>query len=223
MTVLALETSGSALSVAVLDTDGTVRAAAFQRRQRGHAEELMPMLGRVLARAGATMPDLSLLAVTVGPGTFTGVRIGLAAARGLRLALRLPLVGLTSLEVIAAAAAQRAPDTPVLAAIDARRDQVYVQLFGPEGGAWQTAWTGPAAMGAEAAAAMLVPGTVLAGSGAALVAAKATVDVTMLPGMEPQAGIAGGLALARGHGGAGTPPPKPLYLRAPDAKVQVRP
>lgn len=221
MTVLALETSGTALSVAVVDAGGQTLFAAFQRRRRGHAEALMPLVERALATAGIAACDLSLLAVSTGPGTFTGVRIGLAAARGLKLALGIPLAGIGSLDCIATSAGRRRPSRPVMAAIDARREQVYVQVFGPDDVAWRQPWTAPAAMSARAAAAMLVDGSVLAGSGAALVADHVDCKVTVLDQVEPEARTVARLALWRGGGAAGAPAPKPLYLRAPDAVPQA--
>jgi tRNA threonylcarbamoyladenosine biosynthesis protein TsaB len=100
--VLAFDTSAGACSAAVLGGDGTVLARRCEALERGHAERLLPMLRDVLAEAGVEIADLALLAVTIGPGTFTGIRIGLAAARGLALASGLPLVGVTSLEAVAA-------------------------------------------------------------------------------------------------------------------------
>lgn len=184
----------------------------------------MPLLERVLAAGGVDAAELDAVAVTVGPGTFTGLRIGLAAARGFRVALGIPVVGFTTLEVLAAAAARRWPDRPVMAALDARRDQVYAQYFRRAGGPFAEAWSGPAAMPAAAAAAMLVPESVVAGSGAALVAAHLGTDLPALAddGMEPDARILAELAAARGLPGRLTPPPKPLYLRAADA-VAARP
>ncbi|MCH7931874.1 MAG: tRNA (adenosine(37)-N6)-threonylcarbamoyltransferase complex dimerization subunit type 1 TsaB, partial [Proteobacteria bacterium] len=94
MNVLALDTATAACSVA-LWSDGTVLAQRFATMARGHAEALMPMVEAVMAEAGLAFADLDLVATTVGPGTFTGLRVGLAAARGLALAGGLPIVGVT--------------------------------------------------------------------------------------------------------------------------------
>lgn len=223
MNILAFDTACGALSAALWADDG-VRAAVFQRRRRGHAEQLMPLLQRVLAMGGVAAADIGAIAVTVGPGTFTGLRIGLAAARGFRVARRVPVAGFTTLEVLAAEAAQRWPDRPVLAALDARRSQVYAQYFRRADGAFADAWSAPAAMPAAAAAAMLVPGSVVVGSGANLIAAEAgevsglTVDGTM----EPDARRLARIAARRAAPDAKAPPPNPLYLRAADA-VAARP
>ncbi|RMF12046.1 MAG: tRNA (adenosine(37)-N6)-threonylcarbamoyltransferase complex dimerization subunit type 1 TsaB, partial [Alphaproteobacteria bacterium] len=132
VTVLAIDTSQGACSAALLEGD-VVRAHAFEVLGRGHAERLVPMVQDVMAAAGRGFSDLDLIGVTVGPGTFTGVRIGLAAARGFALAQGLPVAGVTSTEVVAEAVAL-APEgddlPPRLAVIhDARRGEVYIQLF----------------------------------------------------------------------------------------------
>lgn len=218
MRILAFDTACGALSAA-LWADDAVRFAVFQRRRRGHAEALMPLLQRVLDAAGTTPAQLDAVAVTLGPGTFTGLRIGLAAARGFRVALGIPVIGLSTLEALAAGAARRWPDRPVLAAIDARRDQVYVQYFRRAGGAFAEAWSAPAAMPAAAAAAMLAPGSVLAGSGAALVAAHCAEAAAgiVAADMEPEAGDLARIAAARGPAWRGALPPAPIYLRPADA------
>lgn len=103
---------------------------------RGHAERLLPMIEEVLAEAGATKRDLTRVLVTTGPGTFAGQRVGIAAARGLGLALKVEVVGLTVTELIAAAWAARneaGPDS-LLVIFDARRNEAYVQNFARAGG-----------------------------------------------------------------------------------------
>ena len=127
MIVLAFDTAQGALSAAVRDGEGEL-AAIFEERTRGHAEALMPMLETVLAEAALGFAGLDALAVTVGPGTFTGLRVGLAAARGLALARGLPLVGVTTLEAVAAPVSAVAGEA-VVAAFDARRDEIYLQVF----------------------------------------------------------------------------------------------
>ena len=141
MKLLAIDTSMQACSAAVLvKEDGKQRLySLLEHKERGHAERLMPMIDEVLALARLEVGELDLLAVTTGPGTFTGVRIGVAAARGLALALDVPLVAQNSLRVIAAKAFESwAPlsERIVAVAIDARRDQLYFQLF-DQAGAYQ--------------------------------------------------------------------------------------
>lgn len=132
MKILALDTATNACSAAVW-CDGAILGRELVPMVRGHAEALVPMVTRVMADAGAKFPDLDRVAVTVGPGAFTGVRIGLAAARGLALAAKLPLVGVTTFEALARATVPDARHgTRILAAIDAKRADVYVQMFDAE-------------------------------------------------------------------------------------------
>jgi len=91
--ILALDSALSSCSAAVIE-DGKILCELYENRMRGQAERLIPMCQEVCATAGLSFADLDALAVTCGPGTFTGVRIGLAAAKGLALALDIPLVGL---------------------------------------------------------------------------------------------------------------------------------
>ncbi|MFQ5534508.1 MAG: tRNA (adenosine(37)-N6)-threonylcarbamoyltransferase complex dimerization subunit type 1 TsaB [Sphingomonadales bacterium] len=132
MKILALDTALGACSAAV-QIDRRVIAFDHQIQQRGHAETLAPMVQRVMREAGLRIPDLDRIAVTVGPGTFTGLRVGLAAARGFSVASDVGLVGVTTLDALAAGAAERlaADDTwrSIVAVIDARRGEVYRRTF----------------------------------------------------------------------------------------------
>jgi len=131
MRTLAFDTTLGACSVAVLE-DGQVAARCHRALKRGHAEALLPMIEAAMGSAKLGYHDLDLLAVTVGPGTFTGLRIGLATARGLALAAGLPLVGLTSLQVLAAPVLLTGsvkPGAGILVAVDARRGEAYCQVF----------------------------------------------------------------------------------------------
>jgi tRNA threonylcarbamoyladenosine biosynthesis protein TsaB len=100
---------------------------------RGHAEALMPLIAAVMSEADMEFGELDRVAVTVGPGSFTGLRVGVAAARGIALATGKPAVGLTTLAALAAPLFAADEGKPVLAVIDARHDRVYMQLFGPGG------------------------------------------------------------------------------------------
>ncbi|MGH6719008.1 MAG: tRNA (adenosine(37)-N6)-threonylcarbamoyltransferase complex dimerization subunit type 1 TsaB, partial [Alphaproteobacteria bacterium] len=132
MRILALDAATAMCSAAVLD-DGRVVAHRLERLGRGHAERLLPMVLEVLADAGLGFSALDRLAVTIGPGTFTGVRIGLATARGLALAADRPLIGVTTLETLAFdALAFAAEAQSVAAVVAAGRGRVYVQVFGPD-------------------------------------------------------------------------------------------
>lgn len=129
--VLAIDTALEACSVAILDTD---RASTMISRSlpmmRGHAEALMPLIVAVMSAADIEFTDLDRIAVTVGPGSFTGLRVGVAAARGIALATGKPAVGVTTLAALAAPFFEADDSTALLAVIDARHDQVYMQLFG---------------------------------------------------------------------------------------------
>jgi tRNA threonylcarbamoyladenosine biosynthesis protein TsaB len=207
MLVLGLDTCLSSCSVAVLD-GGRVLASAREVMARGHQERLAPMAQQVMAEAGLAFDRLDRIAVTVGPGSFTGLRVGIAFAKGLALALARPTVGIGTLEALAAEA-----DGLVFPAIDARRGQLYLQAF--EDG---RALMAPDATAAEVAAARIAelsqgrPFT-LVGSGAALLADFApAAAVVAAEGADARA--VARLAAAREPG-----PLKPLYLRAPDAKL----
>jgi tRNA threonylcarbamoyladenosine biosynthesis protein TsaB len=226
MNILAFDTCFDGCSVAVAQTrDGGVKelACALERFEAGHAERLVPMIGEVMERAGVTFPDLDRLAVTIGPGTFTGTRIGVAAARGLALATGLEVVGVSSLAVMAEVAAAelgaRPAEEDLAVAVDARRGEVYVQLFASAGG--QEARSAPMLLPVGEAA-RLGRGALLAvGSGAEKVAAAAASEgrqaVARLVSLLPEAGalarIAADLVPAK-------EPLQPLYLRPADAKPQ---
>ena len=136
MNILAFDTCLGALSVAVRwrGAGGEwLTRHAHEVRERGHAERLMPMMAEVMEEAGLAFSDLGRIAVTVGPGSFTGVRVGVAAARGLALASGIATVGATSLAVMARQADERLGEARggrlLAVAVDARRGSVYLQLF----------------------------------------------------------------------------------------------
>ncbi len=207
MLILGLDTCLSSCSVAVLDGERVV-ASAREVMARGHQERLAPMARQVMADAGLPFEGLDRIAATVGPGSFTGLRVGVAFAKGLALALDRPTVGIGTLEALAAEA-----DGLVFAAIDARRGQLYLQGF--EAG---RALMAPDALIAETAAARIAelsqgrPFT-LVGSGAALLTdfapAAAVIDAEGCDAIK----------VARLAAGRSPGPLKPLYLRAPDAKL----
>ncbi|MBV9511151.1 MAG: tRNA (adenosine(37)-N6)-threonylcarbamoyltransferase complex dimerization subunit type 1 TsaB [Caulobacteraceae bacterium] len=214
--VLALDTCLDACSAAVL-RDETVLAVLSEPMARGHQEALAPMVQAVMAEAGLGFDALDRIAVTTGPGSFTGLRVGLAFAKGLALATAKPAVGVGVLEALARSAA---PSGFTAAAVDAKRGQVYLQVF--IDGAPAMA---PDALDLPTAAARLAElwtgaPAVLIGSGAPLLAdvlPKSRVRARTAP--DPLAIAAAGVA-AR----APFPPLRPLYLRAPDARPpQPRP
>jgi tRNA threonylcarbamoyladenosine biosynthesis protein TsaB len=127
MKLLAVDTALGGCSAALLDGDKT-RAHVFEAMDRGHAERLAPMVDELMKQAGVEFSALDRLAVTTGPGTFTGQRVGLAFMRGLRLALRKPLTGITTLEAIAAAAQDETGKRKAAVIHDARREEAYLLL-----------------------------------------------------------------------------------------------
>src|ERR1700687_6136201 len=134
MLVLAIDTALAACSAAVLDTEAaTLLASESLVMTRGHAEALMPLVERVMIAAGIGFDALDRIAVTTGPGSFTGLRVGISAARGLALAAGKPAIGLTTLSAFAAPLVAQAGAHPILSAIDARHDQVYFQVVGADG------------------------------------------------------------------------------------------
>lgn len=216
MKILAFDTALTSCSAAVA-VAGTVAAVRNEALQRGHAERVVPMIQEVMEQAGIDFPALDLIAVTVGPGTFTGVRIGLAAARAMALPGGTPVLGLGTLEAVAFA---NPGDEPLFVALDARRGEVYCQLFSASGQALDETRALPLV---EAAALALQgapsPGRVC-GSGSDLM-------LPHLPGWRDgrttkDAGLAASMvqlaATRAGQAHAGKPP-SPVYLRAPDAKL----
>lgn len=213
MLVLAIDTSGTACSAALHDAArGILLAEVSEEIGRGHAERLMAVVDAVVAAAGVPLSALQRIAVTVGPGSFTGIRTGVAAARGLALALDIPCVGVSTLAVVAETErrAQPAGETrPLAIALDAKRGEVYLQIFDAEA----RPLTEPAALTiAEAADAVRAAEARVAGSGAAL-----------LTGGEAGAAdrLLVGVAAELGSLVSQDEPPKPLYLRGPDAKPQT--
>src|SRR5579871_1622044 len=128
MNILAFDCSGGSCSAAVL-ADGTIRAERFRAMARGQAEALMPQIRDVMDEARLAFRALDALATVIGPGSFTGLRLGLAAARGLALAANLPIIGLTAFEAYLADVVD-AEGLPVAIAINSRRGPVFAQLFG---------------------------------------------------------------------------------------------
>lgn len=224
MNILAFDTCFDTCSVAVGAGIGGGRArveAFFETRDGGHAERLLPMIASALDNAGLTMAMLDRVAVTIGPGTFTGTRIGIAAARGFVLARPLPLVVATSLAVMAEEAADEIEireEAQLLVAVDARRGAVYAQLFGRDGRAGRTA---PLLLSPRDAAALGEGPLFVVGSGAEAVASAARESgreaAVRLPMLRPDACT---LLYMAERLAPLVAPPAPLYLRDADAKPQ---
>src|SRR5438128_1406393 len=133
MRVLAIDTALEACSAAVLDTSSGITASETLAMTRGHAEAVMPLIARVMSTAAIEFADLDRIAVTTGPGSFTGLRVGISAARGIALAAGKPAIGLSTLAGLAAPYIAADDSMPVVAAIDAHHDNVYLQVVGPSG------------------------------------------------------------------------------------------
>jgi tRNA threonylcarbamoyl adenosine modification protein YeaZ len=188
--------------------------------ERGHAEALMPMVAEVLAEVGIEPRNLDLIAATVGPGSFTGVRIAVAAARGLALATSAKLYGTDSLTVMArgALACGFAPNGTFAVAVDARRGMIYLGVF-EETGARRD---GPLLI-SPGDAVNLIPRDLAAavGSGASILAAAGIahgrrIECT-LPDLQPNAAALAEIGFEAGEAHATL---RPLYLRPPDARPQ---
>jgi len=219
MRVLAIDTALEACSAAVLDTEHAGMVAhESQPMARGHAEALMPLIARVLDRSQLAFAELDRIAVTTGPGSFTGLRVGISAARGIALASGKPAVGLSTLAAYAAPFIAADDTLPVVAAIDARHEHVYLQVFGPGG---RTIVTPRLVSLADARRMALTGGPRIVGTAANIMAANwpggerppALVEQRSAPDINWVARL-GAAAVATGQ------PPKPLYLRAPDAQPQ---
>ncbi|MEE2996990.1 MAG: tRNA (adenosine(37)-N6)-threonylcarbamoyltransferase complex dimerization subunit type 1 TsaB [Pseudomonadota bacterium] len=128
--ILSIDTSADFCAVAIV-RDGSPLANESVSMFRGHAEALIPMVQKVCADACTSPSDIDLIGVTIGPGSFTGVRTGIAAARGFALAADCPAVGVSSLHTAAASIASNGLH-PILVVLDTRRADYFVQLFGPE-------------------------------------------------------------------------------------------
>ena len=134
MLILAIDTALDACAAAVLDTSASkIIAQESQPMKRGHAEALMPLIARVMKASGVAFAALDRIAVTTGPGSFTGLRVGLSAARGIALAAGKPVVGVTTLTAYAAPVVSENGEHPVISAIDARHDHVYFQVVSGDG------------------------------------------------------------------------------------------
>lgn len=217
MRVLGIDTATTGCSAAVW-SDGRVLARRADTLARGQAERLVPMVLDVMGEAGLAMERLDRIAVTVGPGAFTGIRIALAAARGFALATGVPVIGITTFEAVAHAvpAAERAGRT-LAVAVDSRRAEPYLRCFG----AALEPLGDPVMLPPSAVAGWLPDGPLLlAGDGAPLLrealAGRAETGWSASPGV-PDAAVVAALAAVRAVGDGA--PPRPFYLRPPDVTL----
>ena len=161
--ILVIDTSGPECAAGIFDAGKNLLVASkSETLGKGHAERLIPMIEEVLKDAGLTLKDMTRIGVTTGPGSFTGIRVGVAAARGFALSLGIPAVGVTTLQVVAEQVLEIDPPAPVVAAIDAGRDEIFAQAFLPGG----VLLTEPATYDHEAVRAMIARfGAIAVGSG----------------------------------------------------------
>ena len=223
MNILALDTSMGACSAAVLLSDGAVQRL-FARQEtmaRGHAEALLPMVAEIMEEAELPVAALDLIAATTGPGSFTGVRIAIAAARGLALVTHAKLFGTDSLSVMArqALAGGAVGPGPFAVAIDAKRGMLYLGLYDEAGRKRE----GPLLIAPDEAVSLLPSELRLAvGSGAILLAEAGgrrghSLEAKLVE-LQPSAETLAEIASASGEP---VPTLRPLYLRPPDAKPQM--
>lgn len=210
MKILAVDTALGACSAALLD-DARILAHRFEPMDRGHAERLAPMVDEIMREADVAFASLDRLAVTTGPGTFTGQRVGLAFMRGLRVALHRPLIGITTLSAMAAQAKAETGAEFAIPLHDARRDEVYLEVEDR---------LPPSVLPFEEVIALLQTFTddnvALAGTAAPRVCDALANRPVLSSVRQPDALWVGRLAMtADATDGA----PRPLYLRAPDAKL----
>jgi tRNA threonylcarbamoyladenosine biosynthesis protein TsaB len=219
MRVLAIDTALAACSAAVFDsTQGNTLAIETLPMTRGHAEALLPLVARVMDQAKTEFAELDRIVVTVGPGSFTGLRVGISAARAIALASSKPAVGVTTLAAFAAPHIASDDSTPLAVVIDARHDHVYLQVFGRGG---RSLVAPRIASIAEAVRTATSSPTRIVGSAASLVSAAwpagepkpKLIEERIAPDITWVARL--GVAATEAQG-----PPKPLYLRLPDAQPQ---
>lgn len=231
-TILAVSTSSPRGSIAVIRGDRVLSSVTYEGGT-AHAERLFAAIDAAMVEAGVTRADLGAIACDVGPGSFTGVRVGLAACQGIAVGLAVPVVGVGSLEAMAFAARGREGAHAVLAVLDARKDEVFAAIHDGEGVA---VW-GPrhlprdevavlATARADHAPAALIVGGVLAEMPADVIALLGT------PLRAPEVDLPDAVAIGRaaairlGRGPASAFDPallEPVYVRAPDAKPMVDP
>lgn len=212
MIILALDTAGVDCAAALYDSGrNTMLGEASDMIGKGHAEHLMGIVDRAMDKAGLALSAVDRIAVTIGPGSFTGIRVGVAAARGFALSLGVPAVGITTLAVMAEAQRQKTPGRPVLTAMDAKRNEIYLQAFNADGEPLDEARAVTVEEAQTVAAAF---DGEITGSATPLLKPDAIGDhanhfpISLVARLGADADPSAGK-------------PKPLYLRGPDAKPQA--
>ena len=222
MLILAIDTALDACAAGVLDTDaGKLIGQESEAMKRGHAEALMPLIARVMKASGIAFAGLDRIAVTTGPGSFTGLRVGLSAARGIALAANKPVAGVTTLTAYAAPVVSQNAEHPVISAIDARHDHVYFQAVSGDGSLLIRPQVAPIE---EALGASRFGAAYLVGNAAGVLADRWPADAP--PPLKVDVQAAPDIAWVAWLGAAVSPntaPARPFYLRAPDAKPSKDP
>lgn len=220
--VLAIDTALDACSAALYEvpTD-RVLAAESVEMSRGHAEALVPMMDALMRGAGLEFPAIDRVVTTVGPGSFTGLRVGIAAARGIGLVTGKPVVGVSTLAALAAPLIAESETVPTVAAIDAHHDNLYLQMSGAGG----RLLVPPRVVHLDEALRVVAIGLVrIVGSGAHLLASSWPLQDVPMP-LVVDSRPAPDIAWVARLGAKLAPdkaPPSPLYLRPPDARPQPR-
>lgn len=214
MILLAIDTSASLCAAAIFD-GGRELGRAVEDIGKGHAERLIAVIDHALAAAGKSYADLDMVAVAVGPGSFTGIRVGVATARGLALALKIPAIGVNNLEAVAAATRCDHPQAAIMTAFVSGRGDIQAAVYDP----FANLVYDPAIMNADAATRIAADNhAVIAGSAGPLLAQLNPALKVAKPDVTADIAVYARLAAAKPVDGSR---PKPLYLREPDAKPQA--
>ncbi len=226
MKILALETSAGPASCAVVE-NGVVLASAYNNTALTHSQTLMPMTESMLAQAGIAFSDIDRLAVAAGPGSFTGVRIGVSAVKGLAFTHNKPCVGVSTLAAIARNAEHIGFQGIACAAMDARCRQVYTACFNVENGGFERVSDDEAISTDELKAKLLSFGKpiLLLGDGAKLCYNEFANDVPLLylAAEHIRFQTAVGVAAEAAPGETVTAEAlQPTYLRLPQAERELR-
>jgi tRNA threonylcarbamoyladenosine biosynthesis protein TsaB len=211
MLILAFDTTVAACSIA-LWRDGAVLARARETMDQGQAEALLPLIENVMREGGVDYMALDRIAVTVGPGSFTGVRVGLSAARGLGLATGKPVIGILTTEALAHAVPEK--QHRIVAAVDTKRGDLYVQQFDAQ----HNPLGEPHALAPDQLKAWIGdPSVVVVGDAAARAVAALGPHATLSTADAlPDPTIIAALAAMRAPSASG---PLPVYVRPPDAVI----
>ncbi len=211
MIILSIDTSGVDCSACVYDSgNDIVLGEVTENIGKGHAELLMGIIDGALSKAGLALNAVERLAVTIGPGSFTGIRVGVAAARGFALSLDVEAVGITTLETLAAHHQRQQPGQPVAVGLDAKRGECYLQIFAADG----VPLTEAALVSLDDARQSL------GGFDGAIIGSAAPLFADEETGSGPDHFPIDTVARVAATKPAHQPKPAPLYLRGPDARPQ---